>query len=111
MKSTKDIIIDTGKAVGTGVLYGLAVLVSKVAVEDIIDMVKYKGKVEYSDVIDIIMKSNMFSGDKTRAIAAIKKNGDVEYYRAAIRVIKSNMYGGDKVKTLEQLNTNEEEAE
>lgn len=111
MKNTKEIIINTGKAIGTGVLYGLAVLASKVAVEDIIDMIKYKGNVGYSDAIDVVMESSMFSTDKTRAIAVIKKNGDTDYYRAAIRVIKSNMFPSDKIRTLEQLNKNEEEVE
>ena len=109
MKNTKEIIVDTGKDIVKGVLCGLAVLVSKVAVEDIIDMVKYKGKVGYSDVVDVIMRSNMYSSDKTRAIAVIKKNEDTEYYKAVVRVIKSNMYSSDKIKTLQQMN--EEEVE
>lgn len=104
MKITKDIIMSTTKSIGTGVLYGLAVIASKVAVEDVIDMVRYKGNVKYSDVVNVIMNSSMFSSDKNRALTVLKKDKDADYYRAVIGVMKSNMFPSDKIRAITNLN-------
>lgn len=110
MKITKETIMTTGKSIGVGVLYGLAFIASKVAVGDVIDMVRYKGNVKYSDAVDVIMSSNMYSSDKSRALAVLKKDEDTDYYRAVVRVMKSNMFSSDKIKTISDL-SNEGEAE
>ena len=110
MKITKETIMTTGKSIGVGVLYGLVFIASKVAVSDVIDMVRYKGNVKYSDAVDVIMTSSMYSADKNRAVAALKKDKDTEYYRAVVRVVRSNMYSSDKIKTITDL-SDEDEAE
>ena len=109
MKITKDMVMSTGKSVGVGVLYGLMFLASKVAVSDVVDMVRYKGNVKYSDAVDVIMNSSMYSSDKNRALVALRRDEDAEYYRAVIRVVNSNMFSSDKIKTIADLNGEEAE--
>ena len=109
MKITKDSIIGAGKIVGVAVFYGLAYAATKVSVNDVIDMVRYKGNVKYGDAVDVIMSSSMYSSDKNKALLALKKDKDSDYYRAVIRVVKSNMFSSDKIKTITDLNGEEAE--
>lgn len=63
-----------------------------------LDKIKYRGGVDYSDAVEAIMDSFMYSGDKTKVISALKKDETSEFYRAVIQVVNSSMYSGDKVK-------------
>ena len=72
------------------------------------NMVRYRGNVTYSDAVDTIMNSTMFSSDKGKAVKELQKNKDSDYYRAVIRVVKSSMYSSDKIKTIAELKEEEE---
>ena len=81
---------------------------SRISVQDVVDMVRYRGNVTYSDAVDTIMNSTMFSSDKGKAVKELQKNKDSDYYRAVIRVVKSSMYSSDKIKTIAELKEEEE---
>ena len=52
----------------------------------------------YDDAIGAIMKSGMYSHDKTKAAAGLKRNGNSAFYKAIIHIAKdSSVYSHDKV--------------
>lgn len=108
MKITTDTIRKAGKIAGAVVLYGVTIIASRISVQDVVDMVRYRGNVTYSDAVDTIMNSTMFSSDKGKAVKELQKNKDSDYYRAVIRVVKSSMYSSDKIKTIAELKEEEE---
>ena len=58
----------------------------------------------YDDAIGAIMKSSMYSHDKSRAVAALKRDGNSAFYKAIIHIAKdSSMYSHDKVDMISQL--------
>lgn len=58
----------------------------------------------YDDAVGAIMKSSMYSHDKSHAVAALKRNGCSDFYRAIIHIAKdSSMYSHDKVDMIKQL--------
>lgn len=59
---------------------------------------------KYSNAVNAIMDSPMFSSDKRNAISALKRDGDAEYYRAVIRIANDGeLFGSDKVRMIEEL--------
>lgn len=61
----------------------------------------------YSDAINAIMKSSMYSNDKREAAAVLKRYEDAEYYRAIINVVQdSRLYSSDKVELIKGLSEN-----
>lgn len=65
---------------------------------------RYIGKLDYSDAIDAISKSTMYSLDKTKAIKLVKRDEKPEYYGAIASIVGSKMYSIDKVRSIEELN-------
>ena len=90
----KDVLEIVGSIVVTGLVFGV--------------IPKRKPTGSYSNAVDAIMSSRMWSGDKTKAVAALKNDGNSEYYSAVIRVANSSMYTGDKLETI--IKMSEEEA-
>lgn len=66
--------------------------------------VRYSGKVNYGDAVNVIMNSSMWSEDKSKVISFLKTDGDSDFYRSVISVVKSSMWSNDKVKTIEDMN-------
>lgn len=104
---TKETVGKVAKVAGTVALYGLAVVVNKVSVKDIVETVRYNGNVKYSDAVSVIMDSDMFSSDKSTATTILKNNKDAEYYKAVIKIAKSTMYSSDKVELIAELSAEE----
>lgn len=58
----------------------------------------------YSDAVNAIMESDMFSSDKRRAVSVLKRDGDTEFYKAIIAVAKDDsMFSCDQVHMIEHL--------
>lgn len=107
MKITKETIKNVGRVVGTIMLYGAVFVAPRVLAKDVTCAIGSNGDAKYSDAVNAITDSNMFSADKTKAIAMLRKNEDVEYYKSVIRVIKSTMFSSDKLKTIANMNGEE----
>lgn len=67
---------------------------------ELLDKIRYSGKVKYDDAVKAITNSNMMSSDKTKALVSLKKDGDSEFYRAVIDTVTSTMFSSDKVETI-----------
>lgn len=80
--------------------YGVATVLSYVSVKDTLDVVRYSGSVDYSDVIGCIMNSAMYSSDKSKLVGVVPKDRDADFYKAIIKVVQSSMYSSDKVKVI-----------
>ena len=59
--------------------------------------------VDYYDVVDCIMESNLYSYEKSDLIETIKINGNSAYYKTIIKVLKSKMYRYEKIEIIEKL--------
>ena len=84
-------------------LCGLVTILPYIS-SDIVEKLRYSGNVKYSDAVNVILSSTMFSSDKNRIIELIKVDGDAEYYRSIIHVVESSMYSGDKVTAIKFIN-------
>ena len=82
------------------------VLLPYLPVKDIMDMIRFSGKVGYGDAVEVIMSSSMYSGDKNEAMSMLSKDGDSEYYKAVVCVMKSGMYSSDKLEAIKNINEN-----
>lgn len=102
-KITKETVGSVVKIGGAAILYGLASMVSKVSVKDVIDEIRYSGNVSYSDAISAIMESDMFDSYKREAIKVLKKDQDVEYYKTVIKIVRSDMFSSYKLEAITNL--------
>lgn len=98
----KEAVVKATKTVLTVAAYGLAVA-SYVSDLDITTVKGYLGKTDYSDAVDAIMSSTMFSSDKRKMLDQLKKDGDATYYKSVIKVVKSSMFSRDKIEAIEML--------
>lgn len=58
----------------------------------------------YSDAVNAIVNSNMWSSDKQTAIAAMDKHANREIYKAVIAIINNDsMWSSDKVVAIKAL--------
>lgn len=58
----------------------------------------------YSDAVDAIMESDMFSADKRQAVSLLRRYGTSEFYKAVILVVKNeSMWSSDKLNTIRDL--------
>lgn len=79
--------------------------------KNVSDEIRYDyGSVKYSDVINAILNSNIYSGNKAEMVAIVPKDADKDTYKSIIRVVKSNMYAGDKVEIIKDICGVKEEA-
>lgn len=81
----------------------LAIVLPHLSKKDTIDMIRYSGDVSYSDVVEAIMSSCMWSGDKRAAVELLSKEADMETYKAVIKIARSNLYSGDKVEMIRNI--------
>ena len=90
--------------VGGVVAYGLMITAYEKFMENITEVPEstFAG---YDDAIGAIMKSDMYSHDKSQAAAALKRNGNSSFYKAIIHIAKdTSMYSHDKVYMIKELN-------
>jgi hypothetical protein len=59
--------------------------------------------VEYDDVVSAIMKSDMLSSYKVKAVSMVPKDKTGSLYAAMIQVIKSDMLSSNKIEALEHI--------
>lgn len=84
-------------------LYGVA-LVASYKVGDYIVKGNKTPIARYNDAVGAIMKSAMFSHDKSNAVEALKRYETSEYYRAIVQIAKDpSMFSHDKVKMIKHL--------
>ena len=58
----------------------------------------------FDGAVSAIMRSDMFSHDKEKAITALKRNGDMTYYKAVIHVANDeDTYSHNKVDMIQSL--------
>ncbi len=102
IKIPRETINKVGKVGMSVVFYGLTIM----AYAKDVDLTAAKcliGKADYGDVVNLIMRSNMFSSDKKAMIKLIEKDADAAYYKAVIQVVKSNMFSSDKIDAIKAL--------
>lgn len=102
IKISRETIGKVAKASLSVVCAGLTIM-SYVKDVDLATAKSLIGKADYGDTVDLIMRSSMFSSDKTETIGLLKKDADAAYYKAAIQVIKSNMFSSDKIDAIKAL--------
>ena len=98
----KETVVKATKTIATVAVYGLAVA-SYVSDLDMSTVKGFIGKTDYSDAVDAIMGSKMFSSDKRKMLDLLKKDGDATYYRSVIKVVKASMFSSDKVEAIKLL--------
>ena len=106
-KITKETVGKIGKIGGILTLYGLATMVSRVSVNDLIDNIRYSGDVSYGDAICAIMDSDMLDSYKKEAMKLLKKEQDVEYYKMIIKIVRSDMLSSYKIEAITNLSSEE----
>lgn len=82
----------TGKVIGGGALLAMATVLGA-SIENKLHESKH---VTYSDTVNAIMNSNMWSDDKAEAIAALSRDADEELYKAVVTVANGKMWANDK---------------
>lgn len=102
----KNDVLKVIKTVGKGVL-SIACM-GVVAGMALGDNYKHYCNATYSDAVEAIMESDMWSSDCHKAVSALKLNADTELYKAVIRIANSSMWSSDKLKSI--LSLCEEEA-
>lgn len=84
--------------------FGLAIGVISSFVSDFLPEIEKTRVYSYNDAVEAVLSSNMFSGDKKKAVALIAKNANSEYYKSVAGIVKARMFGGDKLQLIETLN-------
>ena len=73
-----------------------------------LDSVRYNyGNMKYDDAVKAIMKSSMWSNDKSKAVALLKTDCDPSFYKAIVNIANSSMWSNDKLKTIQNMCKNE----
>lgn len=106
MKTIKFNKEKVGRIAKTGcsfVVCTLAMVLPHLSKRETIDMIRYSGDVSYSDVVEAVMSSSMWSGDKRAVVQLLAKDADMETYKAVIKIAKSNLYSGDKVELIKSI--------
>lgn len=80
--------------------------------KDVLDDIRYSGKVGYDDAVKAILDSGMFSNQKQEAISVLKVGENSDFYKAVISVARSSMLSYNKLETIKNMNKkNEEESQ
>lgn len=82
----------------------VAVLYNRSAIQNVVEEIRYNGKVNYDDAVKAITDSHMYSGDKYEAVMLLKVGETPEYYKAITSVIRSNGYSSDKLALIKAMN-------
>lgn len=111
LKITKEGLATAAKATcNVAATLAVFVLPNVSSVKNVIDEVRYYGKASYSDAINVILNSKMYSNDKTEVAAMIPKDKDADFYKSIINAARSNLYSGDKVMVIKNICDREEES-
>lgn len=99
-KSVGNVIGEVGKIVLSGVgLYTLAMFSGNIDTTS-----NTKSAVgTYNSAIEAIMDSDLYSHQKTEAVAILSRDEDTEYYRAIINIVESDIYCHEKMKLIKKL--------
>lgn len=89
-------VMDTVKTVG-GVI-GLAALGILSVMADVDTQLNTVTK--YSDAIEAITGSDMWSSDVAKVIKALPENESPDFYKAIIAIVKSNMWSSEKARSI-----------
>lgn len=87
---------------------GLIGALSYVSVKDLLEMIVKDNNASYSDAVDAIMSSNIYSDDKKEMISALRTDGDSEFYKAVISIVNGGMYSSSKVECVKDMCKKEE---
>lgn len=101
-------VIKTG---GSLVLYAAVVMLPYVSSKDVFNKIRYSGNVKYSDAINAILNSSMYSSDKGKLTSILPKDANADLYRAVIQVANSDIFSSDKVKMIKDICGDESEKE
>lgn len=82
---------------------GLATVVAYMSVTGLLEDLRYCGPVGYSDAVNAIIDSSLYSDGKAKIMAVLKTDGDSDYYKAVIKVVQSVMYSDKKVEIIENM--------
>lgn len=86
--------------------YVLVYAVSSKVMTDIFNGDSFE-RVGYDDAVYAIMHSNMYSHDKSDAVAVLKRNENSAFYKAIVHIAKnSGTYSHDKLDMIQELNQN-----
>lgn len=97
------------KSVGNGVLNVFGIAVTGLLVPQMIkndDRVLETGSsygVTYSDAVEAIMESDMWSSDKEQAVTYLNRRETADYYKAIINIVNGDMWSDDKLKLIKNL--------
>ena len=91
------------KTAGGLVLYAAVIMLPYVSTKDVVNKIRYSGNVKYSDAINAILNSGMYSSDKSKLTSMLPKDSDADLYRAVIQVANSDMFSSDKVKMIKDI--------
>lgn len=111
-ESIKKGLCNTGELLKKGFVIVIPVVATALinsSAEELVDKIRYSGKVSYGDTVKAILDSNMFSSAKNEAVSMLKTDGDSDYYRAVIQVIKSTMFTDSKLKMIHQLSRKDQD--
>lgn len=103
-KERVDAVVEIGRK---GLNYAIpilgVVLFSSTATNKL-DVMRYNtGTVKYDDAVRAIMRSSMWSEDKSKAVAMLRVDGGSDFYKAVIDIVKSSMWSEDKLKTIQDM--------
>ena len=93
-------VSNTVESVAKGVLKGVAMLLVVGCLSSKNKKCKTTMDSKYSDAVDAITNSAMFSNDKAMAVSALPTNETIEFYKAVIYVAESSLYSSDKLKSI-----------
>jgi hypothetical protein len=99
----KKYIVNVAKKAGKLLSCGLLLVSSCAVNKELLETIRYSGKVSYNDAIDAIVNSPIYSGEKHKMIELVKKDGDSDYYRSVINIVKSTMFSTDKIGLIREI--------
>lgn len=60
--------------------------------------------INYSDALEVIINSDMFDHNKSRAMSIVKLNCNSGYYKSIIAIMKSDMFDSGKLEAISNIN-------
>lgn len=84
-------------------LKGVAYLSSILAAMDIVDKINFNSETTYSDAVEAIMESDMFSSAKKEIMEFVTPDKNNDFYKAVIQVVNSDMFSNSKVEVIKNM--------
>lgn len=97
------------KAVGKTVLNVFGIAATGLLVTQMVKNEEYVSEpsisygVTYSDAVEAIMESDMWSSDKEQAVTYLNRRETADYYKAIINIVNGDMWSSDKLKLIKNL--------